>query len=233
MNDPQPNRPQLVVLDMAGTTVLDRDYVHASFMRSLAQAGGIAITRDEANDWMGYPKPLAISELVRLKTGTPPPPELVQRIHDAFVADMVHFYETDPEFGEVPGAQATFERLRGAGIRVGLDTGFSRPIAQAILRRLGWLQPGVLDATITSDEAPRGRPHPDMVLALMQRLGVALPSQVAKVGDTPSDLQQGTAAGCGWVVGVLSGSHTRHQLLPHPHTHLVDSVTALPALFGL
>ena len=53
---------------------------------------------------------------------------------------------------------------------------------------------------------------------------------VAKVGDTPSDLQEGTAAGCGLVIGVANGTHTREQLAAHPHTHLIASLQELPAL---
>jgi phosphoglycolate phosphatase-like HAD superfamily hydrolase len=35
-----------------------------------------------------------------------------------------------------------------------------------------------------------------------------------------------------WNVGVLSGAHTRARLETAPHTHLLDSVAALPGLFG-
>jgi len=50
------------------------------------------------------------------------------------------------------------------------------------------------------------------------------------VGDTPSDLEEGVSAGCGMVVGVTGGSHTADQLRPHPHTHLISSITELPQL---
>ena len=68
---------------------------------------------------------------------------------------------------------------------------------------------------------------------LMQRCGVSDPARVAKVGDTPADLAQGHNAGCGLVIGVTSGSHTREQLAGHPHTHLIESVADLPAVLGL
>ena len=46
----------------------------------------------------------------------------------------------------------------------------------------------MIDAVVTSDEVPHGRPHPDMIRQLMQRLGVQDPLRVAKVGDTRADL---------------------------------------------
>ena len=58
-----------------------------------------------------------------------------------------------------------------------------------------------------------------MILKAMRDLGVSDAGRVAKVGDTPSDLEEGTAAGCGLVVGVTGGSHTRTAARtrpPHP-----------------
>ena len=64
----------------------------------------------------------------------------------------------------------------------------------------------------------------------MALTGVSDPQAVAKVGDTPSDLLEGRAAGCGLVIGVTNGTHTREELAPHPHTHLIGSLRELPAL---
>jgi phosphonatase-like hydrolase len=85
-----------------------------------------------------------------------------------------------------------------------------------------------IDATVTSDEVAQGRPFPDMIFRAMELTGVTDVKRVAKVGDTPSDLGEGMAAGCGWVVGVTGGSHTREELLAHPHTHLIPSIAQLP-----
>ncbi len=102
-----------------------------------------------------------------------------------------------------------------------------------ILARVGWRESGLIDAVIASDEVARGRPFPDMIWALMVRCGVSNPGEVAKVGDTPVDLQEGDRAGCGLVVGVTGGTHTRNVLEAYPHTHLVETIRDLPALLGL
>jgi len=220
---------ELVVLDMAGTTVRDDDAVHICLQAALAGTG-FSFTRDEVNDVMGIPKPSAIEILVSARSGQPPAAVEVDRIHADFLRRMLAHYETGPDVGEIPGAAATFEALRAAGAKVALDTGFSRPIVDAVLRRLGWIGRGLLDATVASDEVARGRPAPDLIFRAMELTGVKSAGAVAKVGDTPSDLQEGTAAGCGLVVGVTFGSHTRAQLAGHPHTHLIDSLEELPAL---
>ena len=91
----------------------------------------------------------------------------------------------------------------------------------------------MVDATISSDEVARGRPYPDMIRELMRRFAITDPKRVAKVGDTPADLEEGHNAGCGLVVGVTEGTHSRDQLEPHPHTHLISTVADFPGLLWL
>jgi phosphoglycolate phosphatase-like HAD superfamily hydrolase len=88
----------------------------------------------------------------------------------------------------------------------------------------------VIDADVTSDEVPRGRPHPDMIRRLMTRLSVQDPRRVTKVGDTKADLEEGANAGCGLVIGVTTGSYSRDQLQACPHSHILESVADVPAL---
>jgi len=220
----------LVIFDMAGTTVRDDDAVNVCLREALANK--TAVTRDEVNKVMGLPKPIAIRLLLEEKLGGPGQVSaaVVELVYQDFLARMLNHYRTAPGIEPMPHTLDTFCRLKEAGVRLALDTGFSRPIVDAILERLGWNSGGLLDATVASDEVPRGRPHADLALRAMELTGVRNASRVAKVGDTPSDLQEGIAAGCGMVVGVTNGSHTREQLSAHAHTHLIDSLAELPEL---
>jgi phosphonatase-like hydrolase len=223
---------QLVIFDMAGTTVNDDDSVNRC-LREALKAEGLEVTPQQVNEVMGIFKPDAIRILIGQSAMTEALAGRVDVIHDDFVARSIRFYREDPSVYEIAGASRTFEILRDAGIKVAINTGFNRPIADVILNRLGWKENPLIAATITSDEVPRGRPHPDMIRALMLKLGIGDPAKVAKVGDTPADLGEGSAAGCGLVVGVTEGTHTRAQLEPHPHTHLIGSIVELPGIFGL
>jgi 2-aminoethylphosphonate-pyruvate transaminase len=140
---------------------------------------------------------------------------------------MLLHYQTSPSVREAHGAAQVFAALRARGIRIALDTGFERRVADAILDRLGWSVGDTVDALVTSDEVPSGRPDPAMIFRAMERVGVRHAERVAKVGDTPADLKQGMAAGCALVVGVTSGSHSRDELEAWPHTHLIDELSAL------
>ncbi|RYG33614.1 phosphonatase-like hydrolase [bacterium] len=218
---------RLVVFDMAGTTVEDPDGV-GGCLKAALKAEGIVAETNSVNAVMGIPKPLAIGDLME-QAGETPARERVDAIHRDFQARMIDYYRHHPDVREIEGATETFRGLRARGIKVALDTGFDRTIVDTILHRLGWRE-GVLDATAASDEVAAGRPHPDLIYRLMELTGVDDAAAVAKIGDTPSDLQEGTAAGCGMVVGVTSGTHSRESLLNHPHTHLIPSIRGLPDL---
>jgi len=219
----------LVVFDMAGTTVHDGDAVHACLQAALSSAG-VKVDRDDVNAVMGLAKPAAIRSLLELRSGYGPiAAERVSSVHEDFLGRMLAHYRLDPGIRETAGATRVFRELRARGIKVALDTGFSRRVVDAILERLCWGH-DVVDATVASDEVARGRPFPDLVYRAMVLTGVSDPRHVAKVGDTPADLEEGQAAGCGLVVGVTDGSHTRNELLRWPHTHLIDNVGQFPAL---
>jgi phosphonatase-like hydrolase len=219
---------ELVVFDMAGTTVYDGDTVHNALLAALAGAGIVA-TRDEVNAVMGMPKPVAIRRLASTHRATPPPDEELAAIYADFERLMLTYYRTDPSVRETDGAESVFRELRARGIKVALDTGFRRAIVDAILSRLGW-DSTVIDASVASDEVDRGRPHPDLIHRAMEATGVRDVTHVAKVGDTPADLLEGDAAGCRLVVGVTTGSHARAELEGHPHTHLIASLRELPVI---
>lgn len=219
---------KLVVFDLAGTTVHDGDAVASCFRAALASFG-VEPERAAVNAVMGLPKPEAIRVLLagagRVAVG-----DAITIIHADFVRRMCHYYATSPEVREIAGAGEAFATLRKAGVKVALNTGFSREVTKTLLDRLCWTAPAVIDADVTSDEVERGRPHPDMIRLLMGRLGVTDAREVAKVGDTRADLQEGQSAGCGLVIGVTSGAFTREQLLACPHTHVVASVADVPAI---
>ncbi len=223
---------ELVVFDMAGTTVNDEDSVTRCVQGALSPLG-VEVGVADVNRVMGIPKPEALRILIEQSPGHDALLDRLDAIHRDFVARSIAFYRVDPSVREVPGAAETFRALKAANIKVALNTGFDRSITRTILDRLGWSASPLVDATISSDEVERGRPYPDMILSLMQQLGIGDPGKVAKVGDTPADLMEGQNAGCGLVIGVTAGTHTREQLEPHPHSHLIGSVRELPELLGL
>lgn len=210
---------------MAGTTVEDKDFVADALVKAFEKQE-LYISHKHANTKMGIPKPIAIRELLdEIFEETPDNiDELVNTIYADFIQIMIDFYKTHPSVKGKVNAVRTMLALKNAGVKVALDTGFSRDIANAIIDRLGWDVQQVIDFSVTSDEVKNGRPHPDLILKAMEIAGVNDASEVAKIGDTESDLGEGTAAGCKFVIGVTTGAQPRALLEKAPHTHLVDDL---------
>lgn len=213
----------LVVFDLAGTTVYDNKDVHR-VLKNVLQQVGVYISIDDANRVMGIPKPVAIRQLLTEQHHPLITKEFIDAIHNSFVSQMVEFYKTNTEVKEKEGVSDTFKKLKAAGIKVVVDTGFDRIVTNAVLDRMGWQKQGLIDASVTSDEVERGRPHPDLIFKAMELTHIANVKRVAKVGDTASDLQEGSSAGCGLVIGITSGAFSREQLETEIHTHLITQI---------
>jgi len=215
----------LVCLDMAGTTVRDDGAVETAFEAALASVGvepgsaPFVRAQQVVRDTMGWSKADVFARLLE--------PEAAGRATEAFAASYEAVVATG-QVAEIPGAAAVLRRLRGHGVLVCLTTGFAPSTRDALIGALGWI--AEIDLALSPADVGRGRPAPDMVLGAMARLGVPDAAAVAVVGDTASDLEAGTAAGAGAVIGVLSGAHDEATLAAAPHSALVPDVTWVPGV---
>ncbi|MFM7852922.1 MAG: HAD hydrolase-like protein [Flammeovirgaceae bacterium] len=222
----------LAVFDLAGTTVKENFDVQRTLQGAFKKLG-LNITIEQANKVMGIPKPIAIRELLEKIQHHTITDEFITHIHSVFVSDMISFYQNDPSVEENEGVSETFKKLKEHGIKIIVDTGFDRPIVDALLARLGWEESGLIDGSVTSDEVPYGRPHPDLIFKAMSLAGVTDVKRVAKIGDTISDLGEGTSAGCGLVIGIISGAFSQEQLMAVPHTHIIQRIPQVLEILAL
>jgi phosphonatase-like hydrolase len=221
--------PELVVSDFAGTTMKEEGTVLVAY-RAALERYDIPFTEADLAARRGASKRAVFQELA----GRTFPPERSQSIAtDAlalFEEALRGEYETGP-VKEIEGAGAAVARLRDAGVKVALTSGFERGVVDLLVRRLGWADQ--FDRVYASDDAPAGRPAPYLIYRAMIDLGVYDVGRVAVVGDTPLDLQAAANARAGWIVGVLSGAHGIQTMGATPHTHLLASIADLPGLLGL
>ena len=118
-----------------------------------------------------------------------------------------------------------FEECRVNGIQVGLNTGYSVKIQQAIVEKLELDK--IVDAYTCAALSGGGRPSPYMVYDLMKKLEIGDCRTVAKAGDTINDILEGNNAGCGLVVGVTSGSDSVEDLTNAGAHAVLDNVTKI------
>lgn len=216
---------KLVVFDIAGTTVKDDHDVSKAFQAALKKSN-YDVPLELINPLMGYEKNQAIRQILRLHEHNDAKitNELVNKIHEEFVKQMIEHYQFDDGIEPLPNVEETFAVLREKGIQVGINTGFSRDIADTIVNRLQWIEKGLIDHVIGSDEVELGRPFPYMIEKMMLDGGIERPREVAKVGDTEVDIREGQNAGCKYVIGITSGIFTRQEMeLYHP-THIIDDI---------
>jgi phosphonatase-like hydrolase len=221
----------LVVFVIAGTTVQDNNEVGDAFQAALNHFG-YEVPIGQINPYMGYEKHEAIRKILATdqREDVLVDEAHIAEIHQYFVENMVRYYETSASIAPLPNAEETFARLHGSGIRVAINTGFSRNIADVILKKLGWLERGLIDDVIASDEVERGRPFPDMIQKLMANAGITDPMTVAKVGDTEVDINEGKNVGCRYVIGVTTGAYSRADLEPYHPTHIIDDLQELTGI---
>jgi phosphonatase-like hydrolase len=218
----------LAALDMAGTTVDEGGLVYSALEAAVAEAVGGPVPAELVRQWKGTSKEEAIAGLLRA-TGSDDSRPRVLKVYEVFAARLEEAYGTTPP-APVPGVPEVFRTLRRAGVKVALQTGYAAPVANSIMAGLGWTIGETVDALVTSDTVAASRPAPYLIFHAMEATGVTDVRLVLTAGDTPNDLGAGMNAGASFVVGVTTGSFTRAQLEAEPHTHVLDSVAALPAL---
>ncbi|MBK7476215.1 MAG: HAD hydrolase-like protein [Haliscomenobacter sp.] len=228
---------ELVAFDMAGTTVQDHHEVESCF-REAAQITGLHMTEDEIRSVQGWSKRFVFETFWERQIGQRDAvrAENVDHGFRVFCDILETHYLTHPVEPTV-GALETFAFLKEQGIKIALTTGFYRKVADIILDKLGWLNGlddryvgsdhSLIQFSVSSDQVAHGRPHPDMIFKAMDVLGVKEASKVIAVGDTPSDIQAGQAAGCAFSVALANGTHAPEALSPFKPDALLPSLREL------
>jgi phosphonatase-like hydrolase len=222
---------QLAVFDMAGTTVVDHGVVNCAFQQAFLSEQ-IEVPSAEIDRIMGYHKAEAIRLMLDKYASVSPEntDQLINTLLNRFTEQLINIYHTEPLEAQ-PSAEELFASLRSKGIKVALNTGFTRIITDVILQRLQWTSE-VVDAVICSDEVERGRPHADMIKALMKTFHIKDASGVIKCGDTSVDIEEGRNANCGLVIGITTGAFTRAALLEYKPDVIIDSLAEFSALLA-
>jgi phosphonatase-like hydrolase len=232
---------QLVIFDMAGTTVQDNNEVLHCFLEAAA-ATGLQASPAQVNPMMGWSKKRVFQTLWHQQIGEHNPDYLanVEASYVKFKVLLEDHYCTQ-KVEPTEGCLEVFEWLRSHQIKIALNTGFYREVTDIILHRLGWDQ-GLNHEYIGTEASPiqvsvtpseiynsEGRPAPYMIQKAMYKLSIQDPQTVAVIGDTPADLEAGFNAYCGLVLGVTNGTHTQEELQQYSNHGLLKSLQELPA----
>ena len=139
------------------------------------------------------------------------PPDLVLLDRDGTLVEDVPYNGDKEKVRPVPGAKEALDRLRHAGVRVGMVTNQSG-VAQGLLaeedaravnaeveRRLGPFEVVEMCPHGRDDGCDCRKPAPGMVERACERLGVRT-GRCVVIGDIESDVRAGEAAGGGGIL---------------------------------
>jgi len=196
-----------LVLDWAGTTVDFGSLAPARTLQKVFASARIEITETEARRDMGLPKKDHIGRILSMPRvrdawqslrGQPPSSADLDDMYNAFIPlqfSCLAEYST-----MIPGVVDTVERFRARGLKIGSTTGYTREMLELLLEtseQAGYKP----DCSLVPGDVGLGRPHPFMIYQIAVNLRVSPLAAIAKVGDTPVDIEEGLNAGT-WSIGV-------------------------------
>ncbi|TVQ91814.1 MAG: HAD family hydrolase [Chromatiaceae bacterium] len=212
---------ELIVFDWDGTLMDSEARIIASMQAAFVELGRSPPPAEAVREVIGLGLEQAIGRLW-------PAASAARRVQ-AMTGYRQHFLAQDqtpmPLFS---GATALLRALHRHGRLLGVATGKSRIGLDQAIADSGLH--GLFQATRSADET-FSKPHPAMLLELMDELGMR-PAQTLMVGDTEYDLQMAANAGVA-AVAVTYGAHPRARLLAQQPRACVDSLPELAAWLGV
>jgi phosphonoacetaldehyde hydrolase len=198
-----------VIFDWAGTLVDHGSRAPVAALQDVFLSAGVPISVPEARLSMGIAKRdhiRAILALPRVATAwelqhrIAPHEDQVNALYADFIPKQLACLARNS--GLIEGVLGTAEGLRmRRGIRIGSTTGYTRRMLDFLVERARE-QGFVADCAICPEDVPGGgRPAPWMCYLNAVRLAVGPLWSMVKIGDTPSDIEEGLNAGM-WTIGI-------------------------------
>jgi phosphonatase-like hydrolase len=223
------NEIEMVVFDMAGTTINENNIVYKTLHKSINKFGIDVSLELVLSIGAGKEKFQAIKDILAHINNTDT--EKTEAIFQYFKALLDQEYLVANVL-PIDGVENTLLNLKKDGVKIVLNTGYNSKVANVLLEKLNWKKGIQYDALITADDVERGRPYPDMILKAMQLFDITTASKVVKAGDSAIDIKEGKNAQCGITIGVLSGAQTREQLENAKPDYILESLASLYSIFN-
>jgi HAD superfamily hydrolase (TIGR01509 family) len=174
-----------VVFDLDGV-IVDSEHVWDEVREQLAADWGGRYGEEAQRAMMGMSS-TEWSRYMHDELGLPQSPA---EINDEVVHRMLERYRASLPL--VPGAPGAVERLHAGGVRLAVASSSNRPLIETVLEQAGVR--GLFEVTVSSEEVARGKPAPDVYLAVAQALGVE-PRRCVAIEDSGNGIRAAHAAG--------------------------------------
>jgi phosphonatase-like hydrolase len=220
---------ELVVFDMAGTTVDEDNVVYKTVQQVINEEGYNVSLAEVLKYGAGKEKHQAISDVLSACTTLTNINLVADVAFSKFKIALKNAYDS-LEIKSFEGTEQLFKDLRKSDIKVVLNTGYDSKTAHLLLNKLGWVVGETIDCLVTADDTENGRPEGDMIILAMKKTGILDARKVLKVGDSAIDIEEGKNANCGITAGVLTGAQNRIQIQEANPTYIIESLNELRAI---
>jgi len=209
-----PREIRLIVFDWDGT-LMDSEAQIVSCLRAVLHDLSLEPLNDATlRNVIGLGLREAVDTLV---------PGRDEEFHQAFIIRYREHWFNSGESSLFSGVVDMLDAFRRQQLLLGVATGKSRRGLDRVLGETGLAS--CFDATRCADEAP-SKPHPQMLLDLMDQLGVT-PAQTVMVGDTEYDMEMATNAGVA-KIAVTTGVHSEQRLNRHDPLVCLGRISDMP-----
>jgi len=209
-----PREIRLIVFDWDGT-LMDSEAQIVSCLRAVLHDLSLEPLNDATlRNVIGLGLREAVDTLV---------PGRDEEFHQAFIIRYREHWFNSGESSLFSGVVDMLDAFRRQQLLLGVATGKSRRGLDRVLGETGLAS--CFDATRCADEAP-SKPHPQMLLDLMDQLGVT-PAQTVMVGDNEYDMEMATNAGVA-KIAVTTGVHSEQRLNRHDPLVCLGRISDMP-----
>ena len=193
---------EAVIFDIDGT-LLDSVDFHARAWQEILARHGIEATFDEVRAQIGKGGDQLLPVFV--------PKPMLERLGDQIERERSQYFKQKylPKVRPFPKVPELFQRIRQDGKKIVLASSGKREEVD-VYKRIAEIE-DLVDADTSSDEAERSKPHPDIFVAALKKLGNPDPANVVAVGDTPYDAEAAGKVGIK-TIGVLCGGFPEKSL---------------------
>lgn len=214
MTDTRPRRFDLIAFDWDGTLYDSTRLIVRCIQAAVVDVGGARPSEDDAAWVIG----LGLAEA--LARAAPDVPK--EKYAELGARYRYHYLQHQDDLVLFDGVLSMLDALRARGHKLAVATGKSRRGLNEALATVALRDR--FDASRTADET-FGKPHPRMLLELMEELEVPA-ARTLMIGDTTHDLQLAINAGCA-SVGVSYGAHEPDTFDVLAPLHVAHSVPGL------
>lgn len=180
-------KPEAVIFDMDGV-LIDSEPIHYEIENRLFDQLGITVSDDVHRNYLGTSAEFMYADL-KSRFGLPDTVNELMQFGESFTCD---YFRQLQVLNLNEGVLSLIKELKLAGLKLAVATSSSPEVAKVLLNRCEIA--AYFDAIVTTSEAGKSKPAPDVYLLAAQKIGIP-PSNCIVFEDSPNGLSAAKSAG--------------------------------------